>query len=231
MIIRRIFILIFGLALFLSAASFQAQAGDYERFLETLTEINRIDPLQAPSYERDDDILKRHILDRKNRVVGEVQDVILTPEGSISSLFVKFDRLRLNTSVYLNYRDMRIRPVSNGYALSFDDEQIENMYPVFLANIETAAGEEGETVSARSLVGASVKSSDGRKVGKVKHVMFGSRGGQAEVLYIAMIYGILRGKSIAVPYDAVKFDSNGKKPKLTVSEEQADAMIDFAKND
>ncbi len=207
-----------------------AQGASYNQYLEQLSTLNRVDPNQKPSYDSGNEILKRRIIDNKNKVVGEVRDVILTPNGSISLLSVEFNRLRLRSSVFLNYAQMNIRPVSNGYALAFDDDQIENIYPELLANIETAAGESSEDFSVRSVVGSTVKSKDGRNIGKVDNVLFGSNGSRAEVLYVAMAYSILRGKKVALPYGSVKFSPKGQKTEVTVSDEQANAIIDFVKD-
>ncbi len=231
MTFSRIFIL-FAALIILAAVPTTGQAQSaYNQYLESLSELNRIDPIQRSSYERADKILKRRILDNKNKVIGEVNDVILNSNGSIESLYVDFNRLRLGSAVYLNYRQMNISSVSNGYALAFDDNQIENIYPDLLSNIATAAGEDGDSTSVRNIVGASVKSKDGRKLGEVKNVLFSANGGRAEVLYLAMAFGVMRGQKVGLPYGTLEYrpTDNGK-TEVTVTKEQADAIIDFVKS-
>jgi len=228
MTFRRAFIIIPVFALFLGVFSpvpAQSQNADYTRFFETLVTLNDRRPQQSAEYDTETEVLKNRVLDNRNKVVGEVRDVILTPNGTINALSVEFDRLRLGAPVFVNYRDMRARPVTNGYALGFDDGQIETLYPTMLSRIETASGEDADVFSVKSVVNADVVAEDGRKLGKVRNVMFGSRGARA------LAYSLLRGKSISIPYSAAKFKNRGRKMQIMVSNEQANAMIDYASNE
>lgn len=209
--------------------SVPALAQDYNHTLETLNNFNRIKPLQNPEYEHADDLLERRVLDRKNKVVGEVRDILLNTNGSISSIAVEFNRLRLNTEVYLNTRTMDVSPVSNGYALSIEDDQIRDIYPELLAGIETASGQ-SDVFSVKNITGAKIRAADGRYLGLVDQVLFGGHGERAEALYVKMKYGTLRGKSIAIPFGSAQFSTHGSQTKITVNDTMADAMISFAKN-
>ena len=231
MTVLRAGFLVFMCLAALSALSFEvrAQGGDYNRFLETLSDLNRIKPLQNHKYDPAADILERRILDRKHKVIGEVHDVILTRDGSIASLRVEFDRLHLGGEVFLNYPAMRLKPVSNGYALGFDGDQIENMYPELLANVETASGAGDENFSVQALSGAPVLSRDGRRLGKVETVLFGSRGQRAEALYIAVERGVPRTFSVAVPFRAVTYMFEGHRMKVMLDDVQAAALLGFVK--
>ena len=116
-----------------------ALAQDTGASTQMLSEINRIAPLQNPEYRRTKEILGRKMLDGSHRVVGNVQDVIISRSGSIVSLLVDFDRLRLGAPAYLNYNTLDIKPAGNGYELAFNDEDIEKVYPQILAETESAA--------------------------------------------------------------------------------------------
>lgn len=230
-----IFIRLIIILLFLGTGSgpiLAQDAASYSQALQSLNEINRIPPLQNPNLKDEGEILSRHVLDRTNRIIGEVEDVILTKSGAVETLSVDFDRLRLRGgSIGLNYADMAIRPASNGYIIGFEAVQIEDMYPQILAGIETASGEDAErrSVSVKAIIGAPVRNEKGRKIGAVKHVLFGENGNQAQALFIAMFLGGVGAKDIAVPFNAGKLDLRGTSPEILVSDEQADAMNDFVR--
>lgn len=231
MIFKRVFILFSAFALFCMPVQVSAQNAGYTQFLEILNDVNRIDATQNRSYDSHEKILKKRVMDNKNKVVGEVRDVILTPNGSIAALAVEFNRLRLSQEVFLNYGDMQIRTASNGYVMGFDDDQIEDIYPTLLSNIETAAGEDTDRYSVSSIIGAPVKDEEGRYIGNVKKVMFGKRGSRAELLYIALAHSFMRGRHVSIPYSAAKAKPKGNEMELFVSKEQADAILDYAKNE
>lgn len=215
--------------IFFNAAFAGEKGREYRAYLEELTAINRIPALQRPEFEKAHDILRRAVEDRGNKVVGEIQDIVVSRNGSISSLFVEFDRLRLRTPVFLNYRQLRIQPVSSGYRMQIADDQIEDLYPELLAAIETASGNTDGEFSVNSLLGASVESTDGRILGKVDNILFRSLGSRADTLYISMTYNTLRGRGIAIPFETARYKKSGRFATVLVDEDQADAMIDYAK--
>lgn len=208
--------------------SFPAYAQGVGANIQTLNDYNKLQPLQNPQYERAQKILDRRILDSKNHVVGEVNDVIVGPNGSIQSLNVEFDRMRLPAPVYLNYRDMDIRPAGKSYILKFDEEQIVRLYPEILAQVETAAGGEGD-LSVSKLKGAGILAHDGRKIGQVSDILFSADGDRVEAVYVGLSAGVLGGKSVAIPLRAAQFGTdNLQKISGIVSNEMADAMIEYA---
>lgn len=211
----------------LSLLPLAALAQNYAPFVQSLAEINKIQPMQNPGYKHADDMVNWRVLDNKNKVVGSVNDMIVTKNGSVTSLAVEFDRLKLPGEVFIDYRELNTRPASSGYILGLADNQLENLYPNLLANIETAAGEAGEAFSARSLMGALVRSTDGRTFGKVQNILFGGGGQRAEALFIALDGGTLRGKTLAVPFGQVALQDNAGRTEVMLTKEQADAMLEF----
>lgn len=199
-------------------------------FYGSVTGLNRIKPLQNPEYQSSDKIVGRKILDNKNKVLGTVKDIVLTTNGSVSALYVDFDRLRLGSEVYLNYRTLNVEPIDNGYKLAYRDSQIEEMYPQFLADIESAAGEEDDTLSLNAVVGSPVRNAEGTRIGEVESVLFGSEGSWAEALYITMTSGTLRGQSVAVPFGLVEFKRAGKNMEVSLNKAQSDAIVDYLRD-
>jgi sporulation protein YlmC with PRC-barrel domain len=200
---------------------------DYASFLQRLSQANRMQPLQNPEYTRGQTVLNWNILDRRNKVVGEVDDVIIGARGGITSISADFNRLRLGQKVYLNYGKMSIRPASNGYVLGYADDQIENLYPSLLADIETASGIDADNFSAVKLIGAPVVSDDKRKLGTVEDILFTGNGTRAAALYVNLTHGTTRGKTTAIPFDLVQYDPGRNDVKVMLTAEQADALIDY----
>lgn len=223
-----IFIIVFSV---LAPAAAFAQDSDYTGFMQRLARANRIQPMQNPEYKNGTDILNWRILDRTNKVVGEVNDMVLNDSGAIASVEVDFNRLRLGEA-YLDYRTLRLRPATNGYVMGFNAEQISTLYPTMLSQIETAAGPDAEAVSMKDLIGATVRSDDGRTLGEVENVFFTGNGTRAAALYVGMSYKMHRGKAAAVPFDLVSYNIgrfNGV--NVVMSADQADALIDFLDQD
>ncbi|MFK7840308.1 MAG: PRC-barrel domain-containing protein [Bdellovibrionales bacterium] len=208
-------------------SSMDAMAQNNREF-EQLSTLNRIKPLQNPEFDRVEKVLDRKILDRKNKVVGTVQDVILNQNGTISGINTEFDRLRLGNLVSLNFRALRIRTTSDAYQMNMDADEIADMYPRLLADIETASGRNNVTFSTRAIIGSSLRSSDGRRLGKVENVLFGADGGIASAIYAKLSYGTLRGETVAVPFRNVEFKYERGRLSGTVSRGLANAMFEIA---
>ncbi len=206
-----------------------AQDITYSRYLENLNQINKARPEQSPKFQASKDILNDRILDSTNRVVGEVKDLLLTRSGSIENLNANFNRLKLGTDdLYVSYNDLNIRPVTNGYKMSYTDDQIEEIFPTLLANMASAAGADQDEYSLKKIVGATVKAKDGRTLGKVEDVLFDQLGGRAELLLVSMNYKALRGKTLAVPFSLAKYDASESTLGVTMPDEMAEAMIAYA---
>ncbi len=216
----------FILAALICVFAVPVHAEDFSASTQMLSEINRIAPLQNPEYRRAEEILGRKMLDGKHRVVGEVLDVIFTRNGSIISLLVDFDRLRLDAPAYLNYNELEIKPAGNGYEVSFHDDDIEKVYPQILAATATAAGGEDD-MSLEKTLGADVLTVDGKGVGRIQDILFGSNGERAEAVLVTMTSGIQQGKSVAIPVKTVTFDNSTGKIRASVSNEMADAMTAY----
>jgi sporulation protein YlmC with PRC-barrel domain len=202
---------------------------EFNSNLLTVREFNKIKPLQNPEYERGTRVLERRVLDSKNKVVGSVDDIVLAPNGSIESLKIDFDRLRLNTAVYVNFRTLRVNSVTRGYQLSFNENEITDIYPGLLADIATAAGDEGDLSTAR-IKDTIVMSENGRRIGTVSDVLFSSSGNRAQALYIEMVGSSMNETGVAIPFRTGTFREQGAKMTLVVPDVMADAMINFAGN-
>lgn len=196
--------------------------------IDELAELNRMTPLQNPDFNTATQVLDRTVLDRKNRTIGDVKDALLNQNGTVTTLIVNFNRLRLPSDAYINYSELVNRPTTDGYILSVDDDTIEEHYPEMLANIATAAGEDAEEMtSTANLIGAPVKTESGRTIGVVEEVLFDKDGDLAKALYLNMKVGMIRGDHVAVPFSMFDLKDNPMQNKKTafLSDEEADAVI------
>lgn len=202
----------------------------YNPRTQEIAAINRIDPLQNPEYEESQDLLKRRMLDRKNKVVGSVRDIVINGNGSIAYVDVDFDRMNLGRPVFVSYGTFNVKPVANGYAMTFDAKEIEELYPTLLAGIETAAGED-DAFSVKKMKGLEVWTASGRRIGTVNNVLFGAEGQRAELLYVSLSSGNLRGQGVAIPFGKADYDQVASQRRVTVPDDFAEAMIAFAKGE
>ncbi len=197
---------------------------------EELSALNRIKPLQNPKLKKSASILGRSVIDRTSRIVGKVEDLILTKDGLPSSLSVSFDRLRLQQPVFLNFTDTKITVVSNGYKVGYEGAEIQAYYPELLAGIETAAGATG-LLSLRTVLGKSVVTSEKNAVmGEITDILMDEDGTKALGFYMKLRARGFNEQGIAVPFAAVTFE-DGPNGVLRgrMNEADMDTVLKFAK--
>ena len=206
-----------------------AQSIEFSKAVQDLRNMNRLDPRQSPQFKTSEEVMKGHVLDRTRKTVGEVHDVIVGSSGAIEQLHVEFDRLQLSTEVYISYADMGVQPTSSGFITSFEDEQIQAVFPELLAGIATASGAEN-LYSTNKLLGRQVRSVDGRVLGKVDEVLFDGQGGRASALLVKMDFGRLTGTPLAIPFGVANVNTSSAQIKVLVEKQMADAMISVAED-
>jgi len=195
------------------------------RAWEQLEKIEKSRPLRNSRYISSKAVISDRVLDRTNRVIGEVRDVVLDRNGAIFSLNIDFNRLRLGTGpILVDYNDMGLRPASNGYKTSYTDDEIRVRLPQILAGLESASGQETDTYSIKNLVGRTFYSADGRKLGTIKDVLFDRNGYRAELLYVMFSHKTARGKSLAIPFREAYYEAG----KLTLKNDYAKTILAFA---
>lgn len=202
----------------------------YLSYLEQLTKINSYAPEQSPIHERGSEILNDRLLDSKNRVVGEVHDVVFNAQGEIIMLEVEFSRLRRGRDkVMIDYEMMQVESAGNGYRAGFNTDQIEEMYSNLLKSSRSYKSRKG-LLRLTKLGKAIIKNKSDKKLGQVGEVLFDSVGSKAEFLYVHMNYNGNRGAGVAVPFDAFRYVQNGSSIEGIIADEAGDAMGEVAKN-
>src|SRR5262249_53000869 len=135
--------------------------------------------------------------------------------------------LRLGPAVYLGYGATNVKPASNGYSINFDDDQIADLYPSLLAQVETAAGTQQDTYSLSKLPGMEVWSEDGHRLGTIQNLFFDASGSRAEAVYISMTGDGMNGEPVAIPFGQVQSENVNNAQRLTVSDDMAQAMASY----
>ncbi|MFP4097354.1 MAG: PRC-barrel domain-containing protein [Alphaproteobacteria bacterium] len=231
-IYRSFGILCLVLGVLANAQPLQASEGkniDSVAFQEQIKRHNRIKPLQNPRYEQSKDILKRNVLDNKNKAIGEVQDIAFDTSGQVFSLKVNFDRLNLRRSVYLNRNTLDIGSVSAGYRLGFNEEEVESLYPVLLASIETASGENGEDIlNLSDLLGITLIDSNGQIIGDLQDVLFDKNGAYVRSIYVNINYRGIYNKGVALPLSVLSFEEKNGKSYAVIDEAYVDSILEMA---
>lgn len=207
----------------------EIQSLDYIHAVSAISEANRYNPQRSQHHTSAEALMAERVMDSKNKVIGEVRDIILNQSGAIAMLNVDLNRMRVGAGpLYLNYRQMGLRPVSNGYKMNYSDAQIEEMVPALLAGIEAAAGADNR-FSVRKLIGRPVQNADGIVLGRVEDVLFDARGDYAQLLYVSVNHQGVRNKTMAIPFDAAEYNGTHQGVRIAVNDDLAAAMIDFGK--
>lgn len=216
-------------ALFLCFASTSnvVYAQAQNRIYDSLQSLNRQKPLQNPRLQNMHDVLGRDVLDRRSRVVGEVNDVLLIRSGQINSLDVDMTRLGMQQKLFLNYKKTGVRALVDSYSLNIADDQIEELAPALLNDIESSAGQE-DVMSLQRLKGARLIAEDGRRLGEVANVLFADKGDRARALYIDLDHKFIRREFIAIPFSAPKYRPKARTFDVVVTNDYADAIIEYA---
>ena len=210
-----------------AALSPSAFAQGLDPYYDTLAQYNSIAPKQNPQWEGADSTLKSKIQDNKNKVIGDLNNIIVNENGSIQSLEVNLNRIQLGAA-NLNYRELQIQSSARSYALNMDDARIKEVFPEILASIDTAAGDSSSSISVENLIGANIRADDGRRIGKVSDVMFSDRGDGVTALVVDVTYKTIRGETIALPFSSVEYLPKGNGFEVLLADQQADTLLEFA---
>ncbi len=195
---------------------------------------NRTKPLQNPYNERSEEIIKRRVTDSKNKVIGEVKDILFNEKGNITSVYVDFNRLNMGGSVHLNRDNMDMKNTSSGYKLGFSSDEIEEIYPSLLSGIETATGSpddgERQTIfSLNNILGSAVVDNTGRSLGRLEDVLFDKNGAYVRSAYLNINYQTIHNKGVAVPLSALSFEQKYGKTQIVIDTPYIEPILELAR--
>ncbi|MCB1783758.1 MAG: PRC-barrel domain-containing protein [Alphaproteobacteria bacterium] len=221
---------VFPISVHADVSAAEPVSAQQKGFKENLLLMNRVKPLQNPQYQDVQHTLDRRVMDYQQKTVGQVEDLLVEPNGYVSSVEVDFDRMHLRQSVYVDYQAMAIQGTLDGYVLALREDEIAKKYPELLSNIETAAGDDSDLISIQKLRGADLENEIGRKIGTIRDILFSTNGRRAEGLYVSVSYDTVRNVGVAVPFNAVEFRNKGGRLEPTLAKDEALALVDFARS-
>jgi len=197
-----------------------------------IIDYNSIKPLQNPRYERSEKIIKRRVTNRKNKVIGEVKDVLFNHGGKVKSIYVDFDRLNLRKSVYLSFNVLDISSTASGYRLALNSDEVEDFYPKMLSSIEAASGDANGTLySLNDVLGSVVIDSDGRFIGKLEDILFNSEGTYVRSAYLNISFRTIHNKGVAVPLSILEFEEKFGKSQIIIDKSYIEPILEMARED
>ncbi|MFN3700889.1 MAG: PRC-barrel domain-containing protein [Alphaproteobacteria bacterium] len=205
----------------------ETSAQTLDPYYTTLNQYNRLKPLQNPQWRRFSDVQRHRVTDSGNRVVGNVQDILVAPNGTINAVNTNLNRLQMGT-ISLNYSQMQMRTGNDSYILGMDSARLRENSAMLMANIETASGNGADILALSSLIRAEVEADDGRRLGRVEEILMTSRRDRAAALLVRIDFRSVRSKSVAIPFSSVDFEPFGNGYKIKLADRQADIILDYA---
>ncbi len=198
-------------------------------FQSELSDLNRLKPLQNPRHELAHEILDGKLIDRENKVIGGVGDILVSAEGDVLTLYSDLDRLRLGSGVFLNYADMDMVHVSNGYKVGMSSDELTTAFPELLANIETAAGD-GGAISVKNILGLGVYGEQGVKLGQIGEILFDQAKSHIRGIYLSVSYKTVRNHGVAIPFNSLKFEQKNGSTVAVMDQDYADGIVKYVKD-
>ncbi len=215
------------LTISLFPGSLRAEGMSQQAYTAALLELNRTKASQNPAFTLGKDVMDRRILDKNQRTMGRVEDIILAPNGEFQTIVAKIDTSGFRETVSFDVASYIVNPMPGSFTVAMDKNQIKQNMPALMAQIETAAGEDAP-LTVNTLRNGSVSKEDGTPVAKVQDVMVDNKSNQILALLVTILAGSNRGASIAIPYEASSASVEQGRANLTVTDEQAKIITSMA---
>ncbi len=217
------------LGLLLVSPAFAAEPPQKENYTATLLALNRTRPAQNPNFAMGKEILNRRLIDKNQRTLGKVEDIILNSDGKFASITTTVDTSGFRQEIGFDVASYIVDPTRDTFMVNMDKAQIKASLPKLLAEIETSAGDSAP-ITIDSLRKGEVRRADRSIVAQISDVMVNDRTKQVEALLVVIANGAHRGSTIAIPYEAWSLKREGDKAIVTVGNAEADTMILMALN-
>lgn len=192
-----------------------------------LLDLNRSPITQNPTFSTGRDVLSRRLLDKNQKTIGKIEDIILSPDGRFQTIEANINTGGFRENVSFDVQSYVVDPTISSFTVAMDKAQINDNMPQFLAGIETAAGEEAP-LTLNQLRGANILDPKKNSIAKVQDALVRDNANQVEALLIKVSLGKNRGTTMAIPYEAAEVISNGPRVDLVLVEEQALAITSLA---
>lgn len=196
-------------------------------FTSAVLELNKTRPGQNPQYKMLSRMTDFRLLDKNRRTLGKVTDVTFNENGSMASVQADVTATGFSQSLSFDVEAYNVTAESDAFSVAMSRDQVQSSLPALLDQIATAAGD-SQPVTARSLIGASVKTDKGATVGRVSNVLIDERRKVAVALLLTLVGG--SGQStVAIPYEAPKIERHNVRADIQLTESQAKIASTYAR--
>ncbi len=209
------------------AKSSFAEGMQDQAYMAKLLELNKIRPEQSPNFVLGDTQLKGRVIDKNQRTMGRVNNIIVGPDGKYQTILTRTEESGFREEVAIDVATYISNQTPNTFTVSLDRDQLKNNMARLLAATSTAAGEDSPLTIANLQRGTIYKT--GRKpVAGVSDVLVDAKNMQIVALIVKMTSGQNQRDPIAIPYEAMSVKRNGDKLELTITDAQADMIASMA---
>jgi len=218
---------------FIFTAPLQAQDSEAQ-YMNQLQLLNQTPIARSPLHKTDQDMFSMRVIDKNRQLVGKVADIAFDESGAMVKLVSDINRIGRRESIVRNdafevifHEDISAFEIP----LVLSPGDVRDISPEALAAIAPAAGG-GSVYSLKAMLGADVRSRDGRWVGIVKNVIFDEQGQAIRALLVEDVPRARRYKDIALPFDPqqIKVNSDYGRVEFRAEPAAAKAIMDFAKS-
>ena len=196
-------------------------------YTSTLLELNRIRPDQNPGLKSGAAQLEARLLDKNQRTLGRVEDIIVTPEGKFKDIITRIDTAGFREKVAFDVESYVTTPTPDTFTVSLDKTQIKQNIAKLRAAARIELTENGP-FSVVSLRNGLIYKVDGSQIAKVKDVLIDGKKLKIVSLLLTITFGDKRDATIAVPYEAAMARLQGSRAILTVTDAQAEVISSMA---
>lgn len=219
--------MILGLLFLFSTLPVRAEGMADQTYTASLLELNRIKPGQNPELILGKIQLNARIVDKNQRTIGKVADIIVAPDGKFQTILTRIDVSGFREEVAFDVASYVTEPTPDTFTVSLDKDQLKQNMTKLMAATASAAGSSGP-LTVGTLQNGTIYKNDGSVIANVKDVLIDNRNMRIASLLVTLTSGNNRGAEIAIPYEAAAAKLNGNKVDLTVTDAQADVIASMA---
>ena len=199
-----------------------------EAYKAALLELNRNPVTQNPDYSLGRQVVKRRLLDKNNRAIGKINDIILMPNGKFKSIEANITTAGFREDVGFNVESYVTDPTDSSFTIAMDKTQINQNMAQLMADIETSSGPDAP-LTLNSLRGANIVDPKGMAIAKIEDAVVIDKQGLVQALLVRMSAGKNRGSVMAIPYEAAEVRRSGARTDFVLREDQVMSVMSLSK--
>lgn len=199
-----------------------------EAYKAALLALNKSPVTQNPDYSLGRQVVRRRLLDKNNRAIGKINDIILLPDGKFKSIEASITTAGFRENVGFNVESYVIDPTDSSFTIAMDKAQINQNMAQLMSDIETSSGPDAP-LTLNSLRGANIVDPKGVAIAKIEDAVVNDKQGLVQALLVRMSAGKNRGSVMAIPYEAAEVRGSGSRIDLVLRDDQVLAVTSLSK--